>query len=116
MNLRYGSAEQVCIFFASRAGFGFASAWEDWDNASAEDETFLDENPECLPLMLEGFAINEESGSAADLKLGWVCGYQLALAALLRELEIIEWWELSPAAYDALCERFEVGSYEPPAA
>lgn len=115
MSLHHGCNAYIFIAFTSPRGLGFARAETDWDNVQPEDESWLDENPECLPLSLEGYAIDTETGAATDCGLGWVCGYSTALDALEQELGVDEWWELSPTAFDALCRRFGVGAYEQPA-
>ena len=101
------------IGFFSDSFIGFVRAEEDWDNVLDEDEEYLEEHPDALPLSLEGYAIDLETGAARDLDLGWVCGYTSAPMALEQELHPREWWVLSPDAFDALCKLFEVGAYEP---
>lgn len=101
------------IAFTNTEGVGFARAEEDWDNVLEEDEEYLEEHPDALPLSLEGYVIDTETGAAEDLNLGWVCGYTSAPMALEQELHPREWWVLAPAAFEALCARFKVGAYEP---
>lgn len=113
MSLHHGCNAYIYIAFAAHGSIGFARAEEDWENVLEEDEEYLEEHPDALPLSLEGYVINTETGTARDLDLGWVCGYTFALEALEQELQPSAWYELSPSAFDALCERFEVGAYEP---
>lgn len=113
MSLHHGCDAYIFIAFTNSEGLGFARAEEDWGNALEEDKEYLEQNPECLPLSLEGYVIDTETGAAKSCDLGWVCGYTAALDALEQELELDEWWELSRDAFDALCERFAVGAYEP---
>lgn len=115
MSLHHGCNANICIAFTSSRGLGFARADLDWDNAQDEDWVHLQTHPECLPLSLEGYTIDTDTGAATDCDLGWVCGYASALDALEQELSVDEWWGLSPAAFAALCKRFEVGAYERPA-
>ena len=112
MSLRYGCDAYICIAFVNASGGGFARADTDWENVLDEDEVWLEQHPECLPLSLEGYTIDPNTGAATDCDLGWVCGYATAAEALVRELGITEWWELAPTAYDRLCKRFKVGAYE----
>lgn len=112
MSLHFGCDAYICIAFTSSQGIGFARADADWDNVLPEDDAWVEQHPECLPLSLEGYTIDPDTGAATDCDLGWVCGYTTALEALEQELDIEEWWELAPAAYGQLCRRFEVGAYE----